>query len=37
MKRLWAPWRMKYISGISKKDDGAFFAQNLLRPTIKAI
>jgi len=23
--RLWAPWRMKYISGIEKKDEGCIF------------
>jgi len=25
MKRLWAPWRMKYINGIDKKDKGCIF------------
>jgi Diadenosine tetraphosphate (Ap4A) hydrolase and other HIT family hydrolases len=25
MKRLWAPWRMKYINEIGKKDDGCIF------------
>src|SRR5271157_839364 len=25
MKRLWAPWRMKYIDGIDKKDKGCIF------------
>jgi len=24
-KRLWAPWRMKYITGIEKKDEGCIF------------
>jgi len=24
-KRLWAPWRMKYVSGIEKKDEGCIF------------
>jgi ATP adenylyltransferase len=24
-KRLWAPWRMSYISGIEKKDEGCIF------------
>ena len=25
MNRLWAPWRMTYIKGIDKKDDGCIF------------
>ena len=25
MKRLWAPWRMTYITGIEKKDEGCIF------------
>ena len=25
MKRLWAPWRMKYIKGISNNDKGCIF------------
>jgi ATP adenylyltransferase len=25
MDRLWAPWRMSYISGIDKKDEGCVF------------
>jgi ATP adenylyltransferase len=25
MKKLWAPWRMKYIKGIDKKDEGCIF------------
>jgi ATP adenylyltransferase len=25
MEKLWAPWRMKYIKGIDKKDEGCIF------------
>jgi ATP adenylyltransferase len=25
MKKLWAPWRMKYIKGIDKKEEGCIF------------
>ena len=25
MKKLWAPWRMTYIAGIDKKDEGCIF------------
>jgi ATP adenylyltransferase len=25
MQRIWAPWRMKYIKDIGKKDDGCIF------------
>jgi ATP adenylyltransferase len=25
MNKLWAPWRMKYIKGIDKKDEGCIF------------
>jgi ATP adenylyltransferase len=25
MKQLWAPWRMKYIQGIGKKEEGCIF------------
>jgi ATP adenylyltransferase len=36
MKRLWAPWRMKYISGISKKDDGCIFCSKPLETDDKS-
>jgi ATP adenylyltransferase len=36
MKRLWAPWRMKYISEISKKDDGCIFCAKPLETADKS-
>jgi len=27
MDKLWAPWRMSYIAGIDKKDDGCVFCE----------
>jgi ATP adenylyltransferase len=36
MNRLWAPWRMKYISGIGKKDEGCIFCAKPLETDDKA-
>jgi len=37
MKKLWAPWRMKYITGVAdKKNEGCIFCDKPKRKTDKA-